>query len=177
MTRTFSRRLVIDADVARAAGERDVPRSRRCRRFLLRALEICHRMALSPELAAEWRKHASGFTRSWLAQMRRKGKVVDVADPTRHELRARVAGAAASARDEQIVAKDFHLVEAALATDRLVVSMDETVRQRLASMATKFAELKPVVWVNPETDDSSAVEWLEAGARPERDGRLGGTAA
>jgi len=74
----MSRRIVVDASVARSAGETSHPDSVLCREFLLAILKICHRVVLTPEIEREWRRHASRFSLRWLASMRSRRKVVDV---------------------------------------------------------------------------------------------------
>ncbi len=68
--------------------------------------------------------------------------------------------------------KDAHLIEAALATDSRIASLDETVRGHFSRLAASFAPLRRIMWVNPVTEGEKAVEWLEAGAKAERARRL-----
>jgi hypothetical protein len=70
----MSRRIVVDASVAGAAGERSHPSSQMCRQFLLDMLTICHKAVMSPELMTEWGNHASNYSVRWLAAMRSKRK-------------------------------------------------------------------------------------------------------
>jgi hypothetical protein len=71
MAKTTSRRLVIDADVARSAGGEQAthPRSKHCRDFPRAVLEICHRLVLTPLTGDEWKRHRSRFAATWLGQM------------------------------------------------------------------------------------------------------------
>ena len=46
--------------------------------------------------------------------------------------------------------KDFHLLEAAWATDQTIISLDETIRQLFARAAQRVGEIRDIVWVNPE---------------------------
>jgi hypothetical protein len=65
--------LVVDADVVRAAGtlEATSDRSIRCREALHAIRSVCHRIAWSAEIQAEWEKHAafSEFGSTWLVSM------------------------------------------------------------------------------------------------------------
>ena len=63
------RRLVIDADVARSAGETKHPVSSACRQFLDAVTECRHRVVMTPEIQEEWRRHASRYTYRWLRRM------------------------------------------------------------------------------------------------------------
>jgi len=60
-----SRVLVIDASIARAAGDVSMhPTSRNCRDFLQAVLDTCHRMALTTPIKEEWNRHQSRFAPS-----------------------------------------------------------------------------------------------------------------
>ena len=72
-----------------------------------------------------------------------------------------------------MVAKDVHLVEAALATDRLITSQDERVRSALRTASNNVGELKRIVWVNPTRGDEKPVDWLREGAKTEERRLLG----
>lgn len=172
------RRLVIDASVARSAGDASVPDlvSGRCRAALEAAAEH-HRVAFSDHCLAEWRRHRSRFARGWLTRMFSKRKVVllgDVADAT---LRAKVAACALKASHRQAIEKDLHLVEAALLADRTVVSRDQTVREVLRTVVNTVSELRPILWMNPEIEEEDGAGWLARGAKDEPARRLGGSRA
>src|ERR1700693_6302300 len=113
-----SRRLAVDASVASAAGQTMYPTSFRSREFLGEVLKIRHRLAMTVTLAAEWDRHQSLYAARWRAEMRTRNKVVDIAEVQNEELRRQVPLSAA-------IQKDLHLIEAALATDRVVISLDD----------------------------------------------------
>jgi hypothetical protein len=156
-----SRRLVIDASVALAAGLTMKPDSRRCREFLLAVLRISHRAAMSVRLRAEWKRHQSLFAARWLADMTSRGKVEEVVDAPNERLRAE-APATISAQ------KDLHLVEAALVTDKIVISLDDRARTELAVQAAA-----DVMWVHPVGEGGHVIYWLRNGAAPVREWMLG----
>ncbi len=61
--------------------------------------------------------------------------------------------------------KDFHLLEAALETDKTVISLDQTVRTLFAQAAQQVGEIRDVVWVNPDrTVEEQPIVWLQNGA-------------
>src|ERR1700730_3874163 len=118
---TASKRLVIDASVAAAAGQTIKPASRRCRECLLVVLKISHRLVMTPPLASEWDAHQSLFAARWRAEMRSRGKIVSLTSVLHESLRSQVPATGA-------VQKDLHLVEAALGVDRIVLSLDDNAR-------------------------------------------------
>ncbi len=171
MTQDYSKRLVIDASVGRAAGgaQTTAPEARACGDFLQNVLDICHRLVMTTAIQQEWQEHASKsrFTRSWLVEMVQRNKValVDLSEDTtlRDTLRkcARDEGAA------HAMIKDSHLIEAALATDQTVVSLDERARNHFATVSSSIEQVQQIVWVNPTIESENAVSWLQGGALPE----------
>ncbi len=59
----------------------------------------------------------------------------------------------------QIRFKDLPLIEAALRTDNIVVSLDERARE-----AFQLLELSVIIWVNPVRESLLMEPWLEQGA-------------
>lgn len=175
MPTKVSRRLVIDASVARSSGGEDAvhPLPKQCRDFLKATLSCGHRVVLSPPVNAEWRKHESGFARKWRTAMvaRRKVLMEEVAeDPA---LRDAIEGSTKADRDRLAMIKDTHLVEAAQATDRTVVSLDDTVRRLFGVASKSVRSLRTVVWANPRHETEECSAWLADGAPPEGHRQLG----
>jgi len=83
----------------------------------------------------------------------------------------RTVGTATSASQVAIVRDDFHLIEAAVATDYTVVSLDDNARAAFRTAVASVKEFKDVVWANPDSD--TAVKWLENGAKPDKQYLLG----
>ena len=158
---TPSRRLVLDASLASAAGQTLHPNSFRSREFLSEVLKISHQVVMTVALAQEWDRHQSLFAFRWRAEMRSRAKIVDLADIENEEVRRQVAVSKA-------IQKDLHLVEAALATDKIVVSLDDRAAIQLCVEATK-----DVVWVNAVAEGGHALYWLRRGAKPVARWKLG----
>ena len=77
-------------------------------------------------------------------------------------------------RDQRaIVDKDVHLIEAAIATDRLVTSKDESARGVFKGASDEVVDLQQIVWVNPTRDEETPIDWLQNGARAEVHRMLG----
>ena len=60
--------------------------------------------------------------------------------------------------------KDCHLIEAAIATERRVVSLDVVARKLFSAASHNIEEIKDVIWVNPVTDSELVMAWLKEGA-------------
>jgi hypothetical protein len=171
------RRLVIDASVAMSAGRRTAadPVSKDCRSFLEKMRqETRHHVVLPPPLRKEWDKHMSPFASTWLVAMAARGRVISE-DIGSNTTRQREIESAAATKLTQVKAlrKDFHLIETALATDRIVVSRDETVRRLFKAAAPRVVAIQKVVWVNPAAPAENAIEWLLKGAPSEGTRMLG----
>ena len=174
MANQGSRRLVIDADVVHSAGEMEHPISSACRRFLETVLDVGHQVVITDAILAEWHHHMSRYSRRWRRQMygRRRVYRIDQAKERDNNLRNRI-DQTVHRNQRAIVAKDVHLIEAAIATDRLVTSKDGSARGVFKDASDGVVELQQIVWVNPTCDNEKPIEWLENGARAEAHRMLG----
>lgn len=166
--------LVVDADVARSCGHPDAPaaRAQTCRDVLDAVRTAPLDVVMSREISEEWLEHASRYASKWLVKMRSSRRVVEVEPPhhgpTRRACHSLPNGVAA------LVRKDLHLVEAALATDRRVVSLDKRVRHHLTGLAQRIGELKRILWA--PADDPACVAWIKRGAVEDPTWSLGASA-
>lgn len=80
---------------------------------------------------------------------------------------------AASDQEREIMVKNLRLVEAAIATDRTVISLDNKVRQCFTKVAVDVERLKDIIWVNPAQIAEKPLDWLQNGAEPEIGRSLG----
>jgi len=175
MAKKKSPALVIDADIARSSSKSPKPTPQHCRAFLHAVANHSYYLVMSPDLIAEWNKHQSRFTRKWRRKMYGRKRVMVVRPEYDEKLYKRIEEAAESVRQRHAIFKDFHLVEAALATDQRIASMDEKMRRLLSIAALEKAvkELRAIMWVNPDKPEEQAVAWLENGACYEKERCLG----
>ena len=168
MSSKVGRRLVIDACIARAAGgeEATFPASRDCRDFLHAMLELPHEIVKTKEIWAEWRKHKSKYATVWLNSMIAKKRVFQAAVLNDTALRSFVS-LKVSEKDSKTMQKDCHLVEAAKASDNIVVSNDDAVRCLFSNAANSVGWLKTIVWINPTMPSETPIDWLRNGAAPD----------
>ncbi len=78
-----------------------------------------------------------------------------------------------NADERQALLDDLLLVEAALATDRTVASLDESVRALFRQATGQVGELRAIVWVNPELEEDESIPWLKRGAPADPEHMLG----
>jgi hypothetical protein len=175
MAKVPSRRLVIDADVASAAGGEHAvhPRSVHCRDFLEAVLANDHRLVITPEISDEWTRRQSNFSRSWRRRMYARKSVFALNLDTSRSVVTRLRRVKCTKRQHDAMLNDVHLIDAALATDRTVNSLDAEARNVYARACGSLAELKRIVWVNPDKPGEDPLGWLERGAQADRERMLG----
>ncbi len=133
---------------------------------------------MTPDIRDEWTKHESNFARTWRRRMVAKKKLEYQAGiETNEELWKQIEGTAASDSEREAMFKDFCLIEAALATDKTVISLDERVRRLFGQAAGQVPEIRDLVWVNPDKPEEEPIEWLRDGGIAESERRLGSCCA
>ncbi len=186
-----SKRLVIDASVARAAGEIKPPAvtehqtSKSCRDFLLEVKKICHKIVMTDDIRLEWEKveilegdhwrkgHQSRFSSRWLATMQDLDKLVELGESHDDLLRSEIEESASDKHLSAIMLKDVHLVEGALLADHAIVSLEDRCLNHFIAIADKVPKLKQLVWINPAKAEEQPIQWLRQGAKLEKERRLG----
>ena len=165
-----SKRLVVNASVARAAGgeEATVSVSISCTEFLETFRDECpHHVVMTPELSEEWEENQSKFAATWLRSMIARKRFNYVEPLVNQALRDEIEGTAISENEIEDMQKDFHLLEAARETDQAIISLDETVRGLFAQATQDIGEIRDIVWVNPDRTEEKPLDWLQNGAPPE----------
>lgn len=168
--------LVIDTDIARAAGGGNiqVEPSKSCRVFLDTMLETTkHKVVLTKAIQAEWNKHQSLATLNWRSTMIAQKRVCLINAPADEELRQKVEQCASNGNKREAMLKDIHLIEAAFQADRIVISMDETVRYCFHEITQRISLLRRIAWVNPCKSEETVIDWLQFGAELEKKRLLG----
>jgi hypothetical protein len=165
-----ARTLVVDTSIARSAGgdAAAAPVSCHCRDFLLAMRTVPHRVAITPDIRDEWRRHQSHFARAWLVSMYARKLVVALQPCSDPALRRAISTKVTTETQRLAMLKDCHLIEAARATDRIVASLDETVKSLFTSTCREIAQFREVIWINPTKPEEKSIAWLNAGAPAER---------
>ncbi len=167
------KRIVLDTSIVAAAGDTEHPVSTRCREFLLCILNVCHRIIMTQDLNREWERHQTKFSVEWNTWMTRRGKVKKISKVRNDELRAVIYHSAPTLKKLEAMENDILLLEASLASDHIIASLDEKVRKLFNDLAEKHEILRAIVWVNPVKEKETPIEWLKTGAKPEKQRRLG----
>lgn len=169
------KRLVVNASVARAAGGEGATASVsiNCTEFLETFRdESPHHVVMTPELSEEWDEHQSNFAATWLKSMIARKRFAYLRPPQNTTLYDEIEGTATRESDLEALQKDFHLLQAALATDQTVISRDETIRQLFVRASQQVGEIRRIIWVNPDRTEEEPIVWLQNGARPDSERQL-----
>ncbi len=168
MAPRVTKQLVIDASIMRAAGDSEDAVSASCRNFLEKVRTTCHRAVMTEAIRAEWRKHQSVFSAVWLGRMNRVAKVVRLTVAEDSDLRdALYEGEPLESRRKAML-KDCHLIEAAIAADRIVSSLDDNARRLFGGHVPRIKHLERICWVNPSREEEGCIAWLAGGAKPDK---------
>jgi len=149
------------------------PTGTRCREFLKGVRTFGHHFVSTPKIREEWKKHQLEFARRWQASMVARRQVCWVQPPKNESFMRRLKRVKATKREQAAMLKDLRLICAAIATDQAVTSLDDEARQLFTRASSAVAELKAIVWVNPDRPAEDPIGWLERGARADRERMLG----
>lgn len=127
-------------------------------------------LSVSDDTMIEWINHASQYALNWLTTMtsdQRVSVVVLNFTEERVHLRQNILHTAQNPNEEAAIHKDLILIDAAVGSDRRVVSADETIR-RLFARATKFVgHIEDIMWANPMQPADNTHHWIRSGAPAE----------
>ena len=135
-------------------------------------MEICHKIVMTEQIFEEWKKHESKFARTWRTGMIARRKLVNLAGVSDANIKNGIDNLAVSQKARDAMKKDALLIAAALETDGLVASTDDTARKLYSQACKNIARLGPVIWVNPATEYAAVSQWMRRGAKNSRGLRL-----
>ena len=171
-----TKRLVIDTDIAQAVGTKNDPRSRGSLLTFRAVLNLCHQVVLTDAIDEEWARHTARtreFNAWYIDMRRRKDKVARLKQVINDELRLSVEALDFAPTVIADMMKDIHLLEAALAADKIILSSNDRERRRFKAAADEIEIIQEVIWVNPIITDENVIDWLGKGAIPEKERMLG----
>lgn len=99
--------------------------------------------------------------------------VLRIESPFDNQLRQRIQSVAENRDQWAELEKDCLLVEAALATNRIVISLDETARNLFRHAAMKVGQLREVLWANPADEKEEVEMWISNNCAGGQNRRLG----
>jgi|WetSurMetagenome_2_1015567.scaffolds.fasta_scaffold120279_3 hypothetical protein len=159
-------RLVIDVNIVHSTEGMECPHptSVQCRTILTTIFENNHKIVISSDLRHECVRHATKFSTIWYYQMKRNNLIEDIKNVRDESLRERILVCFPSEEVKKRVRKDIHLIEAALVTDKKIISNDLKERKKFKRISSSIIELEAIIWVSPNKNYEQIVEWLKRGA-------------
>ncbi|MFO8071843.1 MAG: hypothetical protein R6V85_08210 [Polyangia bacterium] len=170
MSRRFNRAIVVDTSVVRAAGpsEESRPPGGRCHKCLRLMLDRRIGVVMTSDVWKEWskvdsqtgRRHMSSYASKWLTAMTARKLRLDVQPPpTSERLLAAIREDLETEKKRTAVSKDVLVVDAALASDCRVLSLDDKVRLALRDLCSSFGGIAKIHWLSPTQKE--CIPWLE----------------
>lgn len=172
--------IVIDASLARAAGQSSDRVALACVDALDAVLKYGHSLAMSEKSRDEWLKsrsrhgesysqYASMYAFQWWASMVSMRRVVWIELDQASEIRQRILESVTE-QDKTQVEKDLYLIESAYVSSSRVLSLDDRIRRHFSSLGYAVPEVCTILWLNPTSTPVSS--WLERDAPDEAQYRL-----
>ena len=133
----------------RAAGCSGDPQAGLCSQILQDIMQICHRVAISQEIADEWDKHQSTVAKKWrrsmVAKKKLKTQFLAGIDAIRADLENQVNEKVpdAHSKKKSELQKDLHLLTATAATDGVLITND----QKLKDLCDSYGVTSRVEWM------------------------------
>jgi hypothetical protein len=161
------KRLVVDASVLRSAGSEAAvaPASTNCRDVLMQIRDSRHKLVVTVELQAEWKRHASRFAAAWILDMLKRDRATILGSVAADDEIQALPDQCNSVNKSEAVAKDLHLVIAALTTDKSVLSCDTTARRCFCELVEACSRLGAILWLDPVSEFDETITWLKDGAK------------
>jgi len=177
MSRLNSKRLVLDASLALCSNDRKFnpigdtagDRNRKC---LQAVWDEKHVAVFNRQLQQEWRDHASPFAIAWLRNMIQKNRMVVDEGNDFAPLLQPACDCLPSDGEKEALAKDFHLVQSALATGQMILSNEVRFPRYVARACVGVPKLAELYYGNPQVEGEACRLWIEAGADKEPGRRI-----
>jgi hypothetical protein len=134
--------------------------------------ETRHTAVFDPKLAEEWSGHETLFSFRWRASMRSRRRVVTLLQAPRLPWEVRLKQVKLRPAQREALEKDIHLIRAAAATDRTILSCDKSALALFCLACAGLPDLGRIVWTNPDRPEDKVHDWLRAGAKPEEARRI-----
>ena len=177
-------RLVLDVCVLGTANNLAAPGSeaKSCWLFLNAFSESQHVASISKDLEKEWSEsrkvciHAYVWWHTLFSKKRLdyRYSLLNTRNP---RLRAKIRSLInrrdmCSSKIDKMI-DDVHLIELALLTDDTIVSIDRKDRKKFCEASVYINALNSIVWADPHKHRTDIIQWLNAGANPVEEWKLG----
>jgi hypothetical protein len=177
MSQSSGKQIVIDACVASSCSSGEIFNPQpdhsgiHCRNCLMAIADGNHIAVFSPELAKEWDNHASRFARHWRAEMLLTDKVLLNVEVESFSILLDRALAVLTTEKESLT-KDFHLIQSALASGQLIVSIESRFPQIVSVASMAVPEFTLLYYANPAVEGEVCIQWIKDGAEKDVSRRI-----
>ncbi len=183
MSKKNSKQIVIDTNLAYASGDPKFnpmigpagaiapDRNRQC---LQAVFDEGHFAVFGRRLYEEWDRHAKqgSYAQEWFNLMTRKSHIVLEDGNSFAALADPACACLASDGEKDALAKDFHLVQSALATGHLILSNEVQFPRYVSTACCTVLELSSLYYANPEVEGDACRLWIKAGAEKDAGRRI-----
>lgn len=152
----MANRWVIDASIARAAGEKPDGISRVSREVLELVFERKEKVISFRELRDEWRRHRSNYFTKWMAIAISKKFVEFIELDEKSSVARNMDEAQLGAVDFAVMIKDCHLCDGAIESRGIITSHDDNARDAFKRHSKSLVSVKGIVWLSPMKDDMTS---------------------
>lgn len=167
MLKPNRKRIVVDADIV---SVNQYPKE--CRKFMNDILNICHHVVLSEPILTEWKNHQLDHYIRWRGSLVEKNKECFIAPEQFPDIKIKIISNTPEDKLEPVL-KDYHLIDAALATDKIIISLDNHARKAYSKISAQVKELKQITWLDPaDVNINEITTWLNKGAKPKKEWKL-----
>jgi hypothetical protein len=163
------KRLVIDTNIATSSGESGKPEAKICKNLLDGVKDSGHILVMTDRIKGEWLREGSKYAKIWLGQMMpNQVCTINLAidNPTLSEKCKeieKIIKSVTDADERKAMLEDFLLIEAALATDKIIVSHDHEARGFFVKLSQTVPELQLIMWKSPWKQDTK--RWVKTDAK------------
>ena len=169
MSQNGGKQIVIDACVASCCSSGDIfdphpeHSGTHCRNCLMAIAQGGHFAVFNRKLMKEWDDHASRFARHWRVEMILTEKVLQNIEGEEYSYLLECACAVLTT-EKDALANDFHLVQSALATGQLIVSIERRFPQIVSVASKTIVVLALLYFANPDVEGDKCIRWIRDGA-------------
>jgi len=166
--------IVIDADIMRSAGKTEHPHSSNARKVLEAIRDAGHRMVQCAPLKVEHDIHHSRYSSLWRTNMISRKQWIRWEYTQDAELRVTLIAALPeeATGQQKAVLKDAHLLEAAAATGKRIVSRDSTARNLFRCACPNLGHHRNIQWGDLTSVPANVIQWVKDGCVERDDFKL-----
>ncbi|MEA1229340.1 hypothetical protein ODQ17_08195 [Acinetobacter sp. IRS14] len=140
-------KFIIDADIMRSAGTSEHPVSSTSRHLLNEIKDGKGVAVYCPTLMQEWKKHRSSYAKQWTVAMISRKKLIAVSVNTEAKLFLETLE---DSKNKSITLKDAHLIDLAIATDKIIFSNDLNAKNAFSTLLDNRDNFNNIYWLSPK---------------------------